>query len=147
MPRQSPAPVRPTPLRPGEVEEALARLLPSDRIDQFARETGFVRRERKVNPIALLWVRVLGFGGELDRHLPELKEGHVQRTDLPVSESGFYLRFIPELSKFRNWSLEQALSELVHESGRKLDPKLAAFEDIVIKDSSVVRLPASLATQ
>ena len=147
MPRQSPTPVRPTPLRPGEVEEALARLLPSEKIEQFARETGFVRRERKVNPIAFLWVLVLGFGVELHRHLQELKEGYVQRTDLPVSYPGFYLRFTPELSKFLKRCLEYALSELAHESGRELDPKLATFEDIVIKDSSVVRLHASLATK
>ena len=33
MPRQSPTPVRPTPLQPGEVEEALTRLLPSGKIE------------------------------------------------------------------------------------------------------------------
>ena len=147
MPRQSPTPVRPTPLQPGEVEEALIRLLPSEKIEQFARETGFVRRERKVHPIAFLWVLVLGFGVELHRHLQELKEGYVQRTDLPVSYPGFYLRFTPELSKFLKRCLEYALAELAHESGRELDPKLAAFEDIVIKDSSAVRLHASLATK
>jgi IS4 transposase len=139
--------VRPTPLQPGEVEEALTRLLPSEKIEQFARVTGFVRRERKIHPIAFLWVLVLGFGVELHRHLQELKEGYVQRTGLPVSYPGFYLRFTPELSKFLKRCLEYALAELAHESGRELDPRLAAFEDIVIKDSSVVRLHASLATK
>jgi hypothetical protein len=139
--------VRPTPLQPGEVEEALTRLLPSEKIEQFARETGFVRRERKVHPIAFLWVLVLGFGVELHRQLQELKEGYVQRTDLPVSYPGFYLRFTPEPSKFLKRCLEYALAELAHESGRELDPKLAAFEDIGIKDSSVVRLHASLAAK
>ena len=127
MPRQSPIPVRPTPLQPGEVEEALTRLLPSEQIERFARETGFVRRERKINPIAFLWVLVLGFGVELHRHLQELKEGYVQRTDLPVSYPGFYLRFTPELSQFLTRCLEYAWAELAHGSGRELDPQLAAF--------------------
>ena len=145
MPRHPPTPVQPTPLRPGEVEEALTRLLPSETIEQFARETGFVRRERKVNPIAFLWILTLDFGVELHRHLQELKEGYVRRTHLPLSYPGFYLRFTPELSKFLKRCLEHALAELAREPGRELDPKLAAFEDIVIKDSSVVRLHASLA--
>ena len=139
MPRQSPTLVRSIPLPPGE---ALTRLLPSEKIELFARETGFVRRERNVHPITFLWVLVLGF--ELHRHL---KEGYAQRTNLPVSYPGFYLRFTPEPSKFLKRCLEYALAELAHESGRELDPKLAAFEDIGIKDSSVVRLHASLAAK
>lgn len=51
---RSPTPVRPIPLRAGEVEEALTRLLPSEKIEQFARETGFVRRERKINLVPCL---------------------------------------------------------------------------------------------
>lgn len=89
MPRQSPTLVRSIPLPPGE---ALTRLLPSERIEQFARETGFVRRERTVHPITFLWVRVLGF--ELHRHL---KEGYAQRANLPVSYPGFYLVSPPSL--------------------------------------------------
>jgi putative transposase len=147
MPRRPPSPLRPTPLRPGEVEEALVRLLPSEKIVEFARETGFVKRERKIRPIPFLWVLVLDFGVELHRHLQELKERYVLRTRLKLSYPGFYLRFTPELSKFLKRCLEYALGELAHEPGRDLDPKLAAFEDIVIKDSSVVRLHASLATK
>jgi IS4 transposase len=147
MPPHPPTPVRPTPLRPGEVEEALVRLLPSEKIDEFARETGFVKRERKIRPVPFLWVLVLDFGVELHRHLQELKERYVLRTRLKLSYPGFYLRFTPELSKFLKRCLEYALGELAHEPGRALDPKLATFEDIVIKDSSVVRLHASLATK
>ena len=77
---------------PGGVEEALARLLPSEKIVEFARETGFVEGERKVQPIAFLWVLVLDFGVELHRHLQELKERYVLRTRLTRSYPGFYLR-------------------------------------------------------
>ena len=147
MPQHPVSRARPVPLQPGEVEEALARLLPSEKIVEFARETGFVKRERKIQPVAFLWTLVLDFGVELHRHLQELKERYVLRTRLTLSYPGFYLRFTPELSKFLRQCLEYALGELAHEPGRALDPKLAAFEDIVIKDSSVVRLHASLATK
>jgi IS4 transposase len=132
-------------LRRGEVEGALNQLLPPNKIDQFARESGFVRRERTIRPVAFLWTLVLDFGVELHRHLEELRAGYVERTDLPLSYPGFYLRFTPELSKFLKRCLEHAISELAHEPGRELDPKLARFEDLLLKDSSVVRLHASLA--
>ena len=39
------------------------------------------------------------------------------------------------------------MAELVHDPGREPDPKLAAFDDIFLKDSTGVRLHASLATK
>ncbi len=147
MPKLPQALVHAAPLRRGEVEDALTRLLPSEMIEQFARETGFVRRERKVHPVAFLWVLLLDFGVELHRHLQQLKEGYVERTDLPLSYPGFYLRFTPELSQFLRRCLAHALAELARDSRRDLDPRLAAFDDILSKDSSVVRLHASLATK
>jgi putative transposase len=145
MPQHPERPVRPRPLRHGAVEATLRQLLPPEKIQEFARETGFVRRERSVRPIAFLWTLVLDFGVELHRHLEELRAGYVERSDLPLSYPGFYLRFTPELSKFLRRCLEHALAELAHEPGRELDPKLARFEDLLLKDSGVVRLHASLA--
>ena len=43
--------------------------------------------------------------------------------------------------------MPHALAEFVRGFGRKLDPKPVAFEDIVIKGSSVVRFPAGLLTR
>ncbi|MGC2035415.1 MAG: IS4 family transposase [Thermoplasmata archaeon] len=145
MPKHPSPQVRPTPLRRGEVEHALNQLLPAEQIERSARETGFVRRERTIRPVAFLWTLVLDLGVELHRHLEELRAGYAERTELPLTYPGFYLRFTPELSKFLKRCLEHALSELAHEPGRELDPKLARFEDLLLKDSSVVRLHASLA--
>jgi putative transposase len=39
------------------------------------------------------------------------------------------------------------MAELAHEPGRELDPRLARFEDLLIKDSTVVRLHAALASK
>lgn len=64
-----------------------------------------------------------------------------------MSYPGFYLRFSLELSKLLKRCLEHALAEFARGSGRKLDPKPVAFEDIVIKGSSVVPFPASLLTR
>lgn len=148
MPRYPSTSVQPVPFERGQVEEALTRLLPSEKIEQFARETGFIERERKVQPVAFLWVLVIHFGTRLTRRLAELKKGYDQRLGLAtITYPGWYLRFTPELSKFLKRCLEYALGELAREPGRELDPKLAAFEDVFIKDSTVVRLHASLATK
>lgn len=148
MPKHPAARVRPTPLKPGEVEEALLRLLPSETVQQLARETGFVRRERKVHPVAFLWVLTLHFGVKLQRHLAALKKGYDTIAAVPsLTYPGFYLRFTPELVRFLKRCLEHAMGELAHEPGRALDPRLARFEDLLIKDSTVVRLHAALATK
>ena len=62
--------------RPTDEEDDAAGCLPllaSEKIERPARMTGFVRRERKVDPIVLLWVLVLGFGGEPHRRRQDLK--------------------------------------------------------------------------
>jgi putative transposase len=146
MARRPPNPVRPTPLRADEVEQALDQLLPEETIETFARETGFVQRERKVNAVAFLWVLVLHFGVRLERRLAALKKGYDEVAGLPtLSYPGYYLRFSPELSKFLKRCLEHALAELAREPGRELDERLARFQDLLLEDSTVIRLHRSLA--
>ncbi len=144
--RKSPLPNH---LEPGAIEESLTRLLPTDTIQQIARDTGFVVRERKVDPVAFLWTLVLDFGVQLHRFLEELRAAYVRSTELEeLAYASYYLRFTPKLCEFLRRCLQYALAELPREPGRDLDPRLRQFvEDVVIKDSTVVRLHASLATK
>jgi len=139
----------PTPLGRTDVQESLDRLLPADTIRRFARESRFVVRERKIDPVVFLWTLVLDFGVELHRFLEELREAYVNSSELEeIAYTSYYLRFNAELCEFLRLCLQHAISELPREPGRELDPRLKAFvEDVVIKDSSVVRLHASLATK
>jgi len=128
--------------------DAFLELFSPRMIQRIARETGFVRRERKVNAVAFLWVLTLHFGVKLQRHLAALKKGYDTIAAVPsLTYPGFYLRFTPELVKFLKRCLEHAMGELAHEPGRELDPRLARFEDLLLKDSTVVRLHAALATK
>lgn len=88
-------PVRPSPLRPNEVQETLARLLPSDKIEQFAREGDFLHRERKVHPVAFLCTLALDFGAGLHCYIEEPRPGYTECAQLPLSYPGVYLRFTP----------------------------------------------------
>lgn len=44
-----------------EVQRLLADLFPAAWLLETAREVGFVRRFRKIDPVAFFWVLVLGF--------------------------------------------------------------------------------------
>ncbi len=141
--RKSP---RPNHLDPGSIEESRTRLLPTDTIRQIARETGFVVRERKIDPVALLWTLVLDFGVRLHRLLEELRVAYVTSSELEeIASASYYVRFTPKLSEYLRRCLDVAIPNLPQEPGRELDPRLGAFVvDVVIKDSSVVRpMPAS----
>lgn len=143
--RKSPPPKD---LAPTDVQEALERLLPAATIQQIAQETGFVVRERDIHPVTFLWSLVLGFGVELYRFLEQLRAAYVQAADLKdIAYSSYHARFDSKLSRFLQRCLQVALANLPQEPGRELDPRLKAIaDDVVIKDSSVVRLHASLAT-
>lgn len=136
-------------LDPGTIEESLTRILPTDTIRQIARETGFVVRNRKIDPIALLWTLVLDFGVQLHRFLEELRVAYLKSSELEeIAYATYYLRFTPKLSALFRRCREVAIANLPQEPGRELGPRLRAFvDDVVIKDSSVVRLQASLATK
>ncbi|MCI4323344.1 MAG: IS4 family transposase [Thermoplasmata archaeon] len=139
----------PTPLGRTAVQESLDQLLPADTIRQFARESRFVVRERTIDPVVFLWTLVLDFGVELHRFLEELRYAYVKSSELEdLAYPSYYLRFNAELCEFLRLCLQQAIAQLPREPGRELDPRLRAFvQDVVIKDSSVVRLHASLATK
>lgn len=129
------------------VQESLERLLPADTIRKLARDSGFVVRQRAIEPVAFLWALVLGFGVELHRSLEELREAYLESADIEdLAHSSYNIRFTPELCEFLRRCLEVAIANLSHEPGRELDPRLKAIaEDVILKDSSVVRLHASLA--
>ena len=42
--------------------ECLTKLFPEDFIRAIALETGFIKRQRKIDPVIFFWVIVLGFG-------------------------------------------------------------------------------------
>lgn len=62
-----------------------------------------------------------------------------------LAHSSYNLRFTPELCEFLRRCLQVAIANLAKEPGRELDARLKPpADDAVIKDSSVVRLHASL---
>jgi len=117
----------------------LRKLFPSTALERLARETEAVRRQRKVKIDALFWTLVLGFGIGRERTIAGLRRAYEKITGQRVEESSFYKRFSPGLVKMLKHAAAEAF---VHSLGvgRALKGHLAAFRDVILTDSTVVRL-------
>jgi len=76
-----------------DVRAVLRKVFPDRRLRTLARETGMVVRQRKVDPVALLWTVVLGFGAGRERSIAGLRRGYERATGQCLEESSFYKRF------------------------------------------------------
>jgi IS4 transposase len=136
---------RPSSLPPTLLQDTLLELYPARTLTRLAEQSGFIRRYRKVDPVAFFWAVTLEAGVYLQRSLDQLRHVYNERAAKPLhSYASFYDRFTPELVEFLHLCVAHGLSQLKSAPGNRLSPKLSAFEDVLIQDSSIVRLSAAL---
>jgi len=126
------------------VEETLCSMFSSEWLRATARETGLVKRERKVDPVVIFWVLTLSFGVRLQRTLAALKRSYEKTVDTTLSDSSWYERFTPEMVAFLKCCVQHGIEHLAQEPRRELKSKLGSFKDLLIQDSTIVRLHHSL---
>src|SRR5487761_1914487 len=126
------------------IRGTLRKLFPAWQLREWAREQGAVERLRKVDPAALFWSVVLGFGSGRKRTLAGLRRAYEKATRQRIEESSFYGHFNAGFVKLLRTAMERALQEAAG-IGRKLTGPLAAFRDLVLTDGTVVRLHDLLA--
>lgn len=122
-----------------EVRRVLSNVISPSRLEQSAREAGFVRRSRKVDAVALFWTLVLGFGAGAEKSLASLRRCYALHTGTPLVPSAFYDRFTPALAQW----LQRILLEVLQKSAgpaRALGGRLSSFIDLMAIDGTVVRL-------
>jgi putative transposase len=129
-----------TPLR-----TALSRMFPKALLQRLARETGAVRRLRKVDPVALFWVVVLSLGSAGERTLADLRRSYERVTGERVSASSFYNRFTPAFASFLQAVLAQGLDKLSR-CAHSATSVLGEIRDVLCVDSTVIRLHDALAS-
>lgn len=132
------------PSRP-EFEKALCEIFESDRLRDIAKETGMIKRERKIDPVIIFWALIFGFGVELKRSLASLKRKYEQGAKAKISDSSWYDRFSPELVLFLKECVKLGIEQYGKKEHRKLTEKLKNFEDVLIQDSTIIRVHESLA--
>lgn len=126
------------------VRRVLRKMFPSTELLRLARETGAVQRERKVKIVSLFWTLVLGFGVGRKRTISGLRRAYEKTTGQPIEESSFYNRFNRGLLKMMKECVVDALTKSIG-VGRRLRGRMAAFRDVIMTDSTIVRLHELLA--
>ena len=74
-----------------------------------------IKRNRKVNPIALFWTLVLGIGYGEHRSIASLRRAYEEATGTTLASSSFYDRFTPKLVEFLKRACQRALDQVVCE--------------------------------
>jgi putative transposase len=121
------------------VRAELTSLISTRRLNFLARLSGLVQRRRKVDPMALFWTIVLGFGGGPQRTLAGLRRAYQRSTGATLVPSAFYDRFTKSLAVFFRYVVEELLERL-EETERRFQGTLRSFRDVVLTDSTLVKL-------
>ena len=108
-------------------------------------KTGFIKRERKIDPKHFLWAMTIGPAYCKEKSIVGLKRLYEASSGITLSDSSWYCRFTPELVSFLRECVIHGLKQLATESCRSLDSRLNCFLDIFIKDNTIIRLHKALA--
>lgn len=127
------------------IEAELNKLFSPEWLRKTAKETGLIKRERKIDPVLMFWVLVLGFGVQLQRTLASLHREYEAKGAVHLSRGGFYERFSPELVRFLHRCVIHGIENLAETSHQRLKKNLARFQDILIQDSTIIRVHEKLA--
>jgi IS4 transposase len=113
-------------------------------VREAARESGAVQRERKIEITAFVWTLVLGFAAGTERTLAGLRRAFEQATGVHVVPSAFYDRFTAGLVRLMKRLVADVMDDLVP-SAYAFGGTLAAFREVLVADSTVIRLHDLLA--
>ena len=126
-------------------EEEMCNLFPPEWLKKTAKEKGLVKRKRKIDPVALFWVLTLSFGIGMQRTLASLKRSYERDGEVALSDSSWYERFSPELVCFLKACVIHGIEHIAKDKHRQLSDRLKGFEDVMIQDSTIIRLHKALA--
>lgn len=121
------------------IRQQLTSLISTRMLNVLASYAGMAKRRRKVEPAALFWTIVLGFGTGRQRSLAGLRRSFQKSTGARLVPSAFYDRFTPELARFFRLVVEELLSG-VEAAHSQLRGVLLSFRDVILTDSTLVRL-------
>jgi putative transposase len=123
----------------------LCALFPPEWLRDKAKETRLIKRERKIDPVYMFWSLSIGYGAFLQRTLASLKRNYERASKQILSDSSWYYRFTPELVAFLRECVVRGIEYSAQEPSRTLSDRLSPFEDVLIQDSTIIRLHAKLA--
>ena len=75
-------------------------MFPEGWLRETARETGLIKRERKIDPTIIFWVLTLRFGVRLQRTLASLKRQYEKEANTSLSDSSGIIVLLQSLLSF-----------------------------------------------
>ncbi len=130
---------------PDVIEKDLCTLLPKEHVNYLGKISGLIKRERKIKAFVILWVLVFSFGPHLPRNLANMKRKYEKQSKKKLAYSSWYMRFTPELTNFLKLCVTHVIEQLAQEQNKVLNEKLTKFKDVLIQDSTIIRLHKALA--
>lgn len=120
-----------------------------DFIEKVARDTGFLQRKRKLDPVYLLFVLIFGISIHQKPTMEELYRRYIDFDDNPkfshpIFHQSFTKRFNEKLVNFLRALLDHYMDQMINQSPVRLKGIAENFKDIVIQDSSIIRLSKKL---
>ena len=122
-----------------DIRGELSSLVPTRRLKELAEETGAVQRQRKVKIVDLFWTLVLGFGTGKEKTFAGLRRLYEVGARQRIVPSAFWDRFTPELGQFLKRVAEEVMTKTC-EASTELQGCLEGFRDLIVTDSTVIRL-------
>lgn len=126
-----------------------ANLLSADIVIEKARDSGFVKRLRKLNPAYLLYILVFGISSHTKPTLEEVYRRYIDFDDTTdpkdkIKIQSFSNRFDEGMVKFLREMLDYYIDSTCLDCSAKLKGSLQNLKDILIQDSSIIRVSVKL---
>lgn len=126
-----------------QMKEHVQRLF-GERAEQLGRETGFVKRQRKLSGADFVQALVFGLLANPE-HTTEELASILGRREVQISASGLCQRFTEEAAELLQRLLEEAVALQIQAQEAVPSDLLKRFEAVILEDSTSIRLPALLA--
>lgn len=125
-----------------EIAEAMQAVL-TERANELARETGFIKRQRQMTGSGFVQALVFGWLAEGEARLETLSQS-CMNVSVEISRQGLHQRFTPEAARFLEGVLYASLAQVIR--ANPIDTELLKrFEGVYVLDSTVISLPIELA--
>lgn len=120
-------------------DQSVKSFLPNETLYEMAKETGFMQRQGKIKMGDFFWNQVLGFKSGITRSINQFRKSYETATGVTLSRSSYYERFDGKLVDYLKTVMNH-LCEKYMNAGGKLKSKLKRFKDLIVSDTTVMKL-------
>ena len=135
------------------LQAEVQKFLPPGMILELGRNSNFIKRLRKLNPIYLVYVLIFGLTSHDHPSINEIHrlyikfDGTIHSDKIKIRMQSFSKRFNDDLVEFLRSIMIFLFKEMAKKSSLHLSEKFAKFSTIFIQDSTIIRLHSKLAEQ